>query len=97
MALLLLLELLLLLSFVTLDLFLFYIFFESVLIPMFLIIGIWGSRSRKIKAAYYFFLYTLLGSLFMLIAIVAILLEIGSTSYDILLLSNFSLEKQKIL
>ena len=41
--------------FCILDLFIFYIFFESVLIPMFLLIGIWGSRERKIKAAYYFF------------------------------------------
>jgi NADH-ubiquinone oxidoreductase chain 4 len=97
MALLLLLELLLLLSFITLDLFYFYVFFESTLIPMFLVVGIWGSRSRKIKASYYFFLYTLLGSLFMLIAIIAILLEVGSTAYDILLVSNFSLKKQKIL
>ena len=46
--------------FCVLDLLLFYIFFESVLIPMFLIIGIWGSRERKIRAAYFFFLYTLL-------------------------------------
>ena len=41
--------------FCVLDLLLFYIFFESVLIPMFLIIGIWGSRERKIRAAYFFF------------------------------------------
>ena len=48
-------------AFCVLDLLFFYIFFESVLIPMFLIVGIWGSRDRKILAAYYFFLYTLLG------------------------------------
>ena len=53
-------------TFCVLDLLLFYIFFESVLIPMFLIVGIWGSRERKILAAYYFFLYTLLGSVLML-------------------------------
>ena len=52
-----------------LDVVVFYIFFESILIPMFLIIGIWGSRTRKVKAAYQFFLYTLIGSLFMLLAI----------------------------
>jgi NADH-ubiquinone oxidoreductase chain 4 len=46
-----------------LDLLIFYVFFESVLIPMFIIIGVWGSRQRKIKAAYQFFLYTLMGSL----------------------------------
>jgi NADH:ubiquinone oxidoreductase subunit 4 (subunit M) len=44
--------------FCVLDLLLFYIFFESVLIPMFLIIGIWGSRERKIRAAYFFFFFT---------------------------------------
>ena len=47
--------------FSVLDLLLFYVFFESVLIPMFIIIGIWGSRERKIRAAYQFFLYTLFG------------------------------------
>jgi NADH:ubiquinone oxidoreductase subunit 4 (subunit M) len=55
--------------FCVLDLLLFYIFFESVLIPMYLIIGFWGSRERKIRAAFYFFLYTLLGSVLMLLAI----------------------------
>jgi NADH:ubiquinone oxidoreductase subunit 4 (subunit M) len=49
--------------FCSLDLLIFYVFFESVLIPMFIIIGVWGSRQRKIKAAYQFFLYTLMGSL----------------------------------
>ena len=48
--------------FCMLDLLLFYVFFESVLIPMFIIIGVWGSRERKIRAAYQFFLYTLLQS-----------------------------------
>jgi NADH-quinone oxidoreductase subunit M len=59
-------------TFCVLDLLFFYIFFESVLIPMFLIIGIWGSRDRKILAAYYFFLYTLLGSVLMLLSILYI-------------------------
>ena len=59
-------------TFCVLDLLLFYIFFESVLIPMFLIIGIWGSRERKILASYYFFLYTLLGSVVMLLSILYI-------------------------
>ena len=67
--------------FVVLDLLMFYVLFESVLIPMFLIIGIWGSRSRKIHAAYQFFLYTLLGSLFMLLAILMIWNITGSTDY----------------
>src|ERR1700745_772590 len=53
-------------AFLMLDSLLLYVFFESVLIPMFLIIGIWGSRERKIHAAYQFFLYTFLGSVLML-------------------------------
>ena len=51
---------------------LFYIAFESVLIPMFIIIGVWGSRERKIRAAYFFFLYTLFGSVLLLLAIIYI-------------------------
>ena len=71
----------LLLSFTTLDLFAFYIAFEAVLIPMFLIIGIWGSRLERIKAAWYFFFFTLVGSIFLLIAVILIYVELGSTSF----------------
>jgi proton-translocating NADH-quinone oxidoreductase chain M len=92
-----LLEFFLLLIFSVLDLLLFYIFFESVLIPMFLIIGIWGSRERKIKASYFFFLYTLFGSLIMLIGILVILFETGSTNFFILMAHNFSTERQLLL
>ena len=70
--------------FAVLDLLLFYIFFESVLIPMFLIIGIWGSRTRKIRAAYQFFIYTLIGSLLMLIGIIFIYLNTGTFDIQIL-------------
>ena len=55
--------------FASIDMLLFYIFFEAVLIPMFLIIGIWGGE-RRIYASFKFFLYTLLGSVLMLIAII---------------------------
>jgi proton-translocating NADH-quinone oxidoreductase chain M len=71
--------------FVVLDLLLFYICFEVVLIPMFLIITVWGSRERKIFAAYQFFLYTLLGSLFMLLGILLIYYQTGTTDYQYLL------------
>lgn len=64
--------------FCALDLVLFYVFFEAGLIPMFIIIGIWGGQDR-VYAAFKFFLYTLLGSLFMLVAIVAIFLNTGTT------------------
>ena len=83
--------------FCVLDLLFFYIFFESVLIPMFLIIGIWGSRERKILAAYYFFLYTLLGSVVMLLAILYVLEQVGTTDYEILLTFSFSEVEQKFL
>jgi len=79
-----------------LDLLLFYIFFESVLIPMYIIIGVFGSRDRKIKAAYQFFLYTLLGSVFMLLAILFIYFQTGTTDLQILLSTEFS-EKRQIL
>ena len=52
-------ELLLTLTFTTINLFYFFVLFESLLIPMFILIGVWGARTRKVKAAYYFFLYTL--------------------------------------
>jgi proton-translocating NADH-quinone oxidoreductase chain M len=83
--------------FSVLDLLFFYIFFESVLIPMFLIVGIWGSRERKILAAYYFFLYTLLGSVVMLLAILYILEQVGTTDYEVLLTFSFSEVEQKFL
>ena len=83
--------------FCVLDVLFFYIFFESGLIPMFLIVGIWGSRDRKILAAYYFFLYTLLGSVLMLIATLYILEQVGTTDYEILLTFSFSEIEQKFL
>jgi NADH-ubiquinone oxidoreductase chain 4 len=82
--------------FVVLDLFLFYIFFESVLIPLFFIIIIWGG-SKKDRAAFLLFLYTLTGSLFMLLAILYIYQNIGSTDFLILSVSNINLDYQKIL
>jgi proton-translocating NADH-quinone oxidoreductase chain M len=89
-------EFCLIISFSTLDLIIFYIFFESVLIPMFLIIGIWGSRERKIKASYMFFMYTLAGSLFMFIAILHIFLTIGTTDYQLLYYCNFNFTYEKL-
>lgn len=80
-----------------LDLLLFYIFFESVLIPMYLIVGVWGSRERKIRAAYFFFIYTLLGSVLMLLSILYIYYQVGSTDYEILLTFTFSKTEQKFL
>jgi NADH-quinone oxidoreductase subunit M len=64
--------------FCALDLALFYVFFEGVLIPMFLIIGVWGGK-RRVYAAFKFFLYTLLGSVLMLLAIIAVYWQVGTT------------------
>jgi NADH-quinone oxidoreductase subunit M len=90
-------EILLILVFSVIDLIWFYILFESVLIPIFLIIGIWGSRSRKIRASYFFFVYTLVGSLFMLSAILYIYSVVGTSQYESLLNYNFTLYQQKWL
>lgn len=83
--------------FCVLDLLLFYIFFESVLIPMYLIIGFWGSRERKIRAAFFFFLYTLLGSVLMLLSILYVYYQIGTTDFEILSTVSFTLKEQKLL
>jgi len=93
----LLLDFLLIGTFCVLDLLFFYIFFESVLIPMYLMIGIWGSRDRKILAAYYFFLYTLLGSVLMLLSILYIQFHVGTLDYETLLTFSFSELEQKFL
>ncbi len=70
--------------FCSLDLVLFYVFFEAGLIPMFLIIGVWGG-ARRVYASFKFFLYTLLGSVLMLIAIIAMYWQAGTTDIAVLL------------
>jgi NADH-quinone oxidoreductase subunit M len=84
--------------FCTLDLLLFYLFFESVLIPMYLIIGIWGGKDR-VYAAFKFFLYTFAGSVFLLIGIIYIYYQLGTTDMILLkeLAPSFPLEVQKWL
>jgi NADH-ubiquinone oxidoreductase chain 4 len=83
----LLLESLLLIIFLVLDLLMFYIFFESILAPLFILIGLFGSN-EKLRASFYFFLYTFLGSLFMLLSIISMLSIIGSTDMNVLSKSN---------
>ncbi|MEM6602530.1 MAG: proton-conducting transporter membrane subunit, partial [Pseudomonadota bacterium] len=78
------------------DLVLFYLFFEASLIPMYLIIGIWGGAGR-IAAGFKFFLYTLAGSLLMLVAIIYIYRQVGSTAFYDIMAYNFSFEQQKWL
>ena len=70
--------------FCALDLVLFYLFFEGGLIPMFLIIGVWGS-ARRVYASFKFFLYTLLGSVLMLLAMMAIYFQAGTTDIAVLI------------
>jgi len=82
------LETLMLGVFTSLDLVLFYLFFEGGLIPMFLIIGVWGGP-RRVYASFKFFLYTLTGSLLMLLAIMAIYWEAGTTDIPVLLAHSF--------
>lgn len=83
--------------FIVLDLILFYIFFESVLPILFLIIIIYGSGEARIRSALLLFLYTLTGSLFMLLAILQIYSYVGSTDFQIISLSEINLDSQKIL
>ncbi len=87
------LETLLIGMFAALDIVLFYLFFEGVLIPMFLIIGIWGGP-RRVYSAFKFFLYTLTGSVLMLIAILAIYFTAGTTDIPVLMKTVFSREMQ---
>ena len=80
-------------TFSALDLVLFYLFFEGGLIPMFLIIGVWGGP-RRVYASFKFFLYTLLGSVLMLLAIMAMYLDAGTTDIPTLLQYSFSRSMQ---
>jgi NADH-quinone oxidoreductase subunit M len=90
------LETLMLGVFTALDLVLFYLFFEAGLIPMFLIIGIWGGKAR-IYAAFKFFLYTFLGSVLMLVAMVAMFSDAGTTDITKLLAHRFATESFSVL
>ena len=92
----LLLETLLLAVFLVLDILLFYIFFESILPPLFILIGLFGS-SNKVRASFYLFLYTLLGSLFLLLSILTMSSIMGSTDFDALSKTNFNYFTQLFL
>jgi NADH-quinone oxidoreductase subunit M len=90
------LETLMLGVFCALDLVLFYLFFEAGLIPMFLIIGIWGGKDR-IYASFKFFLYTFLGSVLMLVAMVAMIFDAGTADIPTLLTHDFGSETLSVL
>jgi NADH-quinone oxidoreductase subunit M len=80
-------------TFCALDVVLFYLFFEGGLIPMFLIIGVWGGP-RRVYASFKFFLYTLLGSVLMLLAIMAMYWQAGTTDIPTLIAHDFPREMQ---
>jgi len=88
-------EIILIGVFSILDILGFYVLYEAVLIPMFLIIGIWGARKEKITAAYYFFFYTLVGSIIMLLSIVYLYTIAGTTDYMTLLNTYIPEDSQK--
>jgi len=92
----LLLESLLLAVFLVLDIFLFYVFFESILPPLFILIGIFGS-SNRVEASFYLFLYTLLGSLFLLLSILTMYSIMATTDFDALYKTNFNYNTQLFL
>jgi NADH-ubiquinone oxidoreductase chain 4 len=92
----LLLETLLLAVFLVLDVFLFYVFFESILPPLFILIGLFGS-TNKVRASFFFFLYTLLGSLFLLLSILSMKSIMGTTGFDALYKTNFNYNTQLFL
>ena len=92
----LLLETLLLAVFLVLDVFLFYVFFESILPPLFILIGLFGS-TNKVRASFFFFLYTLLGSLFLLLSILSMKSIMGTTDFDALYKTNFNYTTQLFL
>ena len=92
----LLLESLLLAVFLVLDILLFYIFFESILPPLFILIGLFGS-SNKVRASFYLFLYTLFGSLFLLLSILTMSSIMGTTDFDALYKTNFNYTTQLFL
>jgi NADH-quinone oxidoreductase subunit M len=96
MVLFLLLETLMIAVFCALDLVLIYVVFEAGLIPMFLIVGIWGGKDR-IYASFKFFLYTLLGSVLMLVAMIAMWMEAGTTDIPTLLNHEFSYAPMTVL
>lgn len=83
--------------FVVSNLFYFFLFFEAVLFPMFFIIGIWGSRDRKIHAVYQFLLYTLVGSIFLYVALFYMLFNFDTLDYLVLKDLHFSTFDQRLL
>lgn len=95
-----LLELGLIFCFVTINLFTFFFFFESLAIPLFILIGAWGSKHKdlsRIKAAYYFLFFTVISASLMLVSIIYIDILLGTTEYNSIFESEFSMEAQQFI
>lgn len=90
-------EVLLILAFTSRDIFVFYVFFEAVLVPMFFLLGMYGSQPRNIRAAFKMFFYTLAGSLPMLAGIIMMVYNCGTTDYEVLSNSSLSHSRQIII
>jgi proton-translocating NADH-quinone oxidoreductase chain M len=97
--LLLLIKFLLILTFSSLNLLLFFSFYEALLFPMFLLVGVWGSRKRRIRASYFLLMYTIFGSVFMLTSILYIYIKFGSLDLQFLynITDKFSIKEQILL
>lgn len=87
----------LILSFTAMDGITFFFFFESILIPMFFLIGNWGSRERRVRATFLFFLFTLIGSIFLLFSLLIIYFDFGTTNFILLTKAYIPFEKQLLL
>lgn len=90
-------EVLTLAIFTVMDLVLFYVSFEAVLIPMFLLVGIWGASEARVRAAFLLFMYTLAGSLFMLLSILTIYSYTGTTDMVLISLSDMDVSTQRMV
>jgi proton-translocating NADH-quinone oxidoreductase chain M len=84
-------------AFSMLNFFFFFVSFEAVIIPVSIIIGVWGSRERRIYASFSFILYTLIGSITMFLGIMYLLVNLGSVNFTYLYLTNLELNAQLIL
>lgn len=90
-------EALLVAVFVVLDLVLFYVCFEAVLVPLFLLVGVWGGSPTRARSALLLFLYTLTGSLFMLLAILQIRVQVGTSDFSAVALAGIDPQAQQVL
>lgn len=90
-------QLIIFVFFTTSDIILFFVFFELSLIPIFLIILIWGSSTRRAAASFYLYVYTTIGALLMLFGVLIVVLETGVTNIHMLTIYNFAFKKQIVL